>query len=143
MSLREKIIGEVESQNYLINDNRKNIGTRATERKLPAVVVMDEAGIMLNCCNSFEKLFGYTQSELISMHISRLFPEFAQVTLIYNGTINERLHYISHCGHVFTGWDKQGKAKLTKLSLICLEYKGIFNLRMLVRPYNPFMRQSH
>jgi PAS domain S-box-containing protein len=127
----------------LIRDSRKNNGTRATERCLPAAVMMNETGIIQNCSDSFEQMFGYSQSELIAVHISLLFLDFAQVALIHNGTINERLHYISHCGHVFTGWDKQGKAKPTKLSLICLQNHGSFNLRMLVSPYNPFMHPSH
>ncbi len=141
MKLREMIIGEIDLQNYLIRDNRKKIGIRATERNMPAAVLMDEVGIIQNCCTSFEALFGYPQSELISLHISMIFPEFAQITLINKGTINKRLHYLSHCGHVFTGWDKQGKTKPTKLNLVCLEIKGHFNLRMLVSPHDPDMFQ--
>jgi hypothetical protein len=133
MNLLAEEIGVIKKPKYSrIAVHKKHSAELASVWKEPASLLLDEAGMIQSCCKSVEHLFGYKQSELVWQHISCLFPQLAEVALVQNGKVNERLHYLSRCGHIFAGLNKQGKTVSHQLNLICLEQNGLCTLRMLV-----------
>lgn len=124
----------IDPPNYSCTEMQKLLGERTTKRYEPPALLLDESGIIQSCSKSVESLFGYLLSELVLQHISCLFPQLAGVALIKKGQINPKLDFISHCGHVFLGLNKQGITIPNELSFIRLEHNGLCTLRLILRP---------
>jgi len=115
---------------------QKRLGERTIKRHEPPALLLDEGGMIQGCSKSVESLFGYRLSELVWQHISCLFPQLSGVALIQKGQINPKLEFISHCGHIFLGLNKQGNAIPNQLNFIRLEHNGLCTLRLILRPSN-------
>lgn len=108
------------------------VAKSASEQNGPPALMLDEVGIIRDCSKSVERLFGYRPDELVWQHISCLFPQFSKVELIQKGQINQKLNFISRCGHIFMGLNKQGNPIPTELNFVRLEHNGVCNLRLVL-----------
>jgi hypothetical protein len=100
----------------------------------PATLTLDELGMIHDCSNSGEKLFGYCRSDLVLQHVSRLFPQLSDVVLVENSRINPRLSFLCHCGHLFVAQGREGHTFFSKLSFVLLDIAEKEVLKLIVWP---------
>jgi PAS domain S-box-containing protein len=99
-----------------------------------AELMLDEGGMILDCSDSGEKLFGYSRSELIKQHVSRLLPQLSKVKLVENGKLDSQLGFFCHCGRLFQVQSRLRGTFLSELNFILLSYAGMSILRLIVSP---------
>jgi PAS domain S-box-containing protein len=107
-----------------------------TEWQEPPALTLDERGMICDCSNAGEKLFGYRRKEMVSQHVSNLLPELSEIQLIKNGQFNPQLGFLSHCGHHFRAINRLGGIFLNELHFVLLEYAGRRTIRMIVHPFH-------
>jgi hypothetical protein len=105
-----------------------------TERHTPPVLLLDVNGFIQECEKSVGTIFGYQQHELGWQHISILFPQLVDMPLMQGECLNPMLNYICHCDHVFEAINKQSNIVVCHLNFLLVEFKGMRNLRLIVRP---------
>ena len=98
------------------------------------VLLLDEDGLISDCNETVEMLFGYSHGEIVWQHISCLIPQLQGLELVEKGRINPKLDFICHCGHIFQGLSKEGSAIPAEMSLIALQHGGSFTLRVILHP---------
>lgn len=59
---------------------------------------VNKNGQILDCCENSQNIFGYSNSDLKSRHISTLIPSLGETKLIEKDVINPQLAYRCHCG---------------------------------------------
>ena len=106
----------------------------STDWDEPPSLLLDEGGLIQDCSKPAESLFGYRLGELVWQHISCLFPHLSEIALIQQGRVNPKLDFISRCGHIFMGLNKQGNAIPSELNFIRFEHDGMYTLKLIVRP---------
>lgn len=107
---------------------------RTMEWYEPPALALDETGVIQRCSESCEELFGYTSLDLVTQHISRLFPQLSSHELIIDGRLNPMLDFLCHCGHRFQGRHRHGGTFQSELNFVRLEHGGRRSLRLIVRP---------
>ena len=105
-----------------------------TEWDEPPALSLDERGMIQECSESLERLFGFSQNDLICHHFSILFPQLAGVEIVHAGQINPLLNYLCRCGHLFLTQNRLGEVFSSNLSIAHIGYDGSRLLRILVRP---------
>ena len=100
----------------------------------PPALSLDERGMIQECSKSLEKLFGFSQSDLVCNHFSMLFPQLTGVEIVHAGQINPLLNYLCRCGHLFLAQNRQGEVFTSNLSVAHIGYDGSRLLRILVHP---------
>lgn len=122
---------------------------RTMEWYEPPALALDETGVIQRCSESCEELFGYASFDLVSQHISRLFPQLSSHQLVMDGRLNPMLDFLCHCGHLFQGHHRHGGTFQSALSFVRLEHGGHRSLRLIVRPlkkeqaFGPRERANH
>lgn len=104
------------------------------ERCEPAELALDERGMILDCTDSAEDLFGCNRSQLIRKHVSRLLPQLSAIKLLENGILNSQLGFLCRCGHRFLTKGHLGSFS-SELFFVILTYGGITHLRLIMHPY--------
>lgn len=61
-----------------------------------AMLALDDMGVIHDCSQACEEMFGYPQDELTGSHISRLLPQLGETELVREDRINSRLAYLCH-----------------------------------------------
>jgi len=107
----------------------------SAELQEPVTLTLDERGMIRDCCNSCEALFGYSRRELVWQHISKLLPQLSGIKLVKDGQINPRLGFVCRCGHLFRAQSRDDGFFYSELSFVNLEHAGMRILRVFVRPY--------
>lgn len=110
---------------------------RPAEKFPPVALVLNEHGIIRDCCQGGEQLFGYRCSELLKLHVSILLPQLAGVPLLQDGIFNPRLDFLCHCGHRFVAQDKEGHSFYSELHFVHLQHGARSTIRLIVRPAAP------
>jgi hypothetical protein len=105
-----------------------------TEQHVTPVLSLDERGMILDCSQSFEKLFGFEWRDLIWHHVSWIFPQLTGVELIQAGQFNPLLNYLCGCGHLFQVQNRQGNSFSSNLSFVHIEHDGRRSLSLMVQP---------
>ncbi len=100
----------------------------------PPALSLDECGMIQECSESLERLFGFRQSDLVCQHFSMLFPQLTGVEIVHAGQINPLLNYLCRCGHRFLTQNRQGEIFTSNLSIAHIGYDGSRLLRIVVRP---------
>ncbi len=100
----------------------------------PPALTLDERGMICDCSESGESLFGYRRHDLTWQHVSKLLPQLSGVALVLEGRINPLLQFLCHCGHLFQVQNRLGDTFPSGLSFVHLEHDGIHTLRLIVRP---------
>ncbi len=98
----------------------------------PAVLTLDESGMIRDGCSASEALFGYALRDLLLAHVSVLLPQFSGIELLQDGKVNPALARQCQDGHVFWARDRDGEAIPSELGLIALEHAGARMLRLFV-----------
>jgi PAS domain S-box-containing protein len=101
----------------------------ANPREL-AKITLNDQGIILNCCTTCEKVFGYRQDELKGRHVSALLPSLQDTELIMEERINSRLAFLCHCATPFQARRRDGRCFNSELFVNRL---GNHNVAVLVR----------
>jgi PAS domain S-box-containing protein len=134
MNLQIKGNEKIEIDSPSIAKQQKMTDEHLMERNPPPALSLDERGIIQACNKSVEKLFGYSQCELVWQHISYLFPQLLEVTLIQENQLNPLLKYICHCDHIFEAINKQSDIVICNLNFFRIEHEGVPTLKLIVRP---------
>lgn len=113
---------------------KHKIDENVTEWDEPPALSLDERGMIQECSESLERLFGFHQSELVFRHFSVLFPQLTGVEILHAGRINPLLSYLCRCGHLFVTQNRQGEVFTSNLSVSHIGYDGSRLVRILVRP---------
>ncbi len=98
----------------------------------PAVLTLDESGMIRDGSSASEALFGYALRDLLLAHVSVLLPQFSGIELLQNGKVNPELVRQCQDGHVFWARDRDGEVSPSELGLIALEHAGARMLRLFV-----------
>ena len=107
-----------------------------SEQNEPPALSLDERGMILDCSQSFRKLFGLRRSDLVWKHVSTLFPQLAGVELVQSsGQVNSLLNYLCRCGKLYQAKNRQGDTFSINLSFVRIEYKGKGILRLIAHPF--------
>ncbi len=101
----------------------------------PLALSLDDLGMIQDCSNSFEILFGCGRSDLVGQHVSTLLPQLKGVELVQSGQVNPLLNYLCRCGELYQVQNPQGGTFSSNLSVVRIEYAGKRSLRLIVRPY--------
>ena len=101
----------------------------ANPREL-AKITLNDHGIILNCCTTCEKVFGYRQDELNGRHVSALLPSLQDTELVLEERINSRLAFLCHCATPFQARRRDGRSFNSELFINRL---GSHNVVVLVR----------
>ncbi len=101
----------------------------------PLALSLDEMGMIHDCSNSFEILFGCGRGDLVGQHVSTLLPQLKGIELVQSGQINPQLNYLCRCGQLYQVQNPQGGTFSSNLSVVRIEYAGRRSLRLIVRPY--------
>ncbi len=131
---KEKIATSATSLFSSLDQSEHSVERHIAKWQEPVTLTLDERGLIHDCSNSGEKLFGYCRDDLVQQHVSRLFPQLSEVVLVENGTINPRLIFLCRCSHQFMAQGKGGRAFLSKLSIVLLEIAGKGFLKLIVWP---------
>jgi light-regulated signal transduction histidine kinase (bacteriophytochrome) len=102
----------------------------------PVSILLDDLGMIVDCCQGSERLFGFHQSELVSQHISKLFPQLSQFQLLSNGHLNSLLDYLCHCGTFFLTKNRHGRIFNSELHFVeLLDHGPMRIIRLIVSPF--------
>jgi len=100
----------------------------------PTALTLDQSGMIQDCSDNSEELFGFAPGELIRNHISRLLPQLSEIALLSDGRLNSRLIYLTHCGYLFKAMRRDGGVLSSELFFSQLEYGVNPILRLIIRP---------
>lgn len=90
-----------------------------------AMLALDDLGVIRDCSQACEEMFGYPQNELTGSHISRLLPQLGETELVLEDRINSRLAYLCHCAVAFQARHRDGGAFLSELFINRLDSHNV------------------
>ena len=73
-----------------------------------AMLALNDMGIIQNCSQTCEQVFGYQLDELAGRHVSTLLPELIDTELVLEDRINSRLAFLCHCAMPFQARRRDG-----------------------------------
>ncbi len=100
----------------------------------PPMLTVNERGMICDCSEAGEKLFGYSIRDLVWQHVSKLLPELSEIQLVKNGRLNSQLGFLSRCGQPFLAINRLGNIFLNNLHFVLLNYSGEYAIRVIVQP---------
>ncbi|MDQ1314098.1 MAG: hypothetical protein QG662_207 [Pseudomonadota bacterium] len=95
-----------------------------------AVLTLDDLGVIRDCSQACEQVFGYLPEELAGRHVSTLLPQLPHAELVQEDRINSRLAHLCHCAVAFQARRRDGQCFASELFINRL---GIHNVLVLVR----------
>ena len=95
-----------------------------------AVLTLNELGVIRDCSQACEQVFGYLPEELAGRHVSMLLPQLPDTDLVQEGRINSRLAHLCHCSFAFQARHRDGRCFASELFI---NYLGSHNVVVLVR----------
>lgn len=95
-----------------------------------AVLTLDDLGMIRDCSQTCERVFGYLPEELAGRHVSTLLPQLPDTELVQEGRINSRLAHLCHCAFAFQARRRDGRCFASELFINRL---GSHNVVVLVR----------
>jgi PAS domain S-box-containing protein len=98
-----------------------------------AGLMLDERGMVCAWDRACEMLFGHRPSEIVSLHVSKLLPQLADVELLKDGQPNSRLRYLCRIGVRFHALSRSGEQFPCDLFLNSRANPGLPALHLIVR----------
>lgn len=95
-----------------------------------AVLTLNELGVIRDCSQACEQVFGYLPEELAGRHVSVLLPQLPDTDLVQEGRINSRLAHLCHCAFAFQARRRDGRCFTSELFI---NFLGSHNVVVLVR----------
>lgn len=84
--------------------------TPLTDNKPGVVAIaLNDDGLIQGCSPACQKIFGYSQAELLGCHLSVLLPKLEGVALVIKNEVNPRLKYLCHCAIPFLAKRSDGR----------------------------------
>jgi hypothetical protein len=120
-----------------VTDDRDTVRERSdqpADAHESAELILDEAGMILDCTDAGEELFECSKNELVKQHVSKLLPQLSKTILVTNGALNSHLSYICRCGYHFMTRSRNRGTFFTDLNFVVLKNGGRNILRLIVRP---------
>jgi len=115
---------------------------QANEKGLPGVdshamveIEMDESGLIQNCSDQCEPVFGFKREELLFRHISVVIRLFSSIPPITGGRLNSHIDFICHCDMPFEVRKKGDNGfLLCRLNIVTRQHPQIARFKLLVNP---------
>ena len=111
-----------------------HIGNKPSDPHETLIIVFDDRGAILECSPNCRSIVGYTQEELLSMHVSKLVLQLAAVPLFVHGEFNPQVSFLSHCGMPFRINHRDGNIFDGVVSVVQLHHLSRPAVRMLINP---------
>ena len=121
----------------LLHGREQHPLVRAGERnREPAVIVMNTDGVIVQCDEAAERMFGYRSHELEGIPVGGLLPELDGKRLVGQGSasIDSSLAYRCRCGGAFRAVRRDGSEFPTDLCLNVVRPADRYLVRMIVHP---------
>lgn len=99
-----------------------------------AVLTLTDKGMIRECNEAVERLFGCQAGQLVWQHISVLLPQLAEVVLMQGEQINPRLRFLSRIGHHFKVASLDGVGSVSRVFFHSVENAGRRHLRIILCP---------
>jgi len=90
-----------------------------------AVLTLDDLGMIRDCCQACEQVFGYLANELVGRHVSTLLPQLSEHELVQEGRINSRLAHLCHCAIAFQARHRDGQCFPSELFINRLDSHNV------------------
>lgn len=107
---------------------------RSAEWREPPVLSLDELGMIRDCSQSCERLFNYQCRDLVSLHVTKLFPQLLEISPDQEWRFTSLFIFLCRGGHVFQAHPRHGEPFASKLSIVRLAYEAGPVLRLFVHP---------
>lgn len=75
-----------------------------------AMLALDDTGMIRDCGEACEAVFGYQKGELAGHHVSALLPQLGETELVAEDRIHPRLAFLSRCGMPFRARHRNGRS---------------------------------
>ncbi len=111
------------------------LSRRLASWREPAALTLDEQGMILDCSESGEELFGYSRLELLQQHVSTLLPQLSGIDLFRDGEPNALLAFLCRIGHLFQVQCCEGVTFHSELTFVHLNHAGKSILRLIAHPF--------
>lgn len=99
-----------------------------------AAVTLDSDGTILDCNQTASVLLNCSETKPIWKHISDLFPQLAEITLLIGESINPKLRFLSRVGYHFDVIAMNGLRFASKLYFVDIDRLGEHYLRLIIVP---------
>jgi PAS domain S-box-containing protein len=133
MNLRIEVGSANKTDISSLAEQRASVDGHPVESRDPPALQLDERGVIQDCNETFEMLYGFRRNELVWCHISSLLPQFTDIELVQAGKINPLLNYLCHCGHLYRMQNPQGETVLINLNIFSIRNNGKYSLRLIVQ----------
>jgi PAS domain S-box-containing protein len=90
-----------------------------------AVLTLDDLGMIRDCSQACEKVFGYLPDELVGRHVSTLLPQLPETELVQEDRINSRLAHLCHCAIAFQARHRDGQCFPSELFINRLDSHNV------------------
>ncbi len=80
-----------------------------------AMLALNDHGVIQDCSQICEQVFGYRQDELAGRHVSTLLPQLEGTELVLEDRINSRLSFLCHCAVPFMARRRDGNSFTSEL----------------------------
>ena len=90
-----------------------------------AMLALNDMGVIQNCSQTCELVFGYRQDELAGRHVSTLLPELVDTELVLEDRINSRLAFLCHCAMPFLARRRDGNCFTSELFINRLNSENV------------------
>ena len=90
-----------------------------------AVLTLDDLGMIRDCSQVCEQVFGYLPDELVGRHVSTLLPQLPETELVQEGRINSRLAHLCHCAIAFQARHRDGQCFPSELFINRLDSHNV------------------
>lgn len=117
--LQAKDLGNI--KNHVINDQA-------------AILILNDVGFIQNCNQSSGYILGWQAENLLSQHVSTVFPELAKKSLLKNKQISSNLRFLSRIGHLFDAVAEFGDHFKCELIFNYKKYDGTDYLQVIAHP---------
>jgi PAS domain S-box-containing protein len=90
-----------------------------------AMLALNDRGVIQNCSQTCELVFGYRVDELAGRHVSTLLPELIDTELVMEDRINSRLAFLCHCAIPFKARRRDGNCFTSELFINRLNSQNV------------------
>lgn len=90
-----------------------------------AMLALNDRGVIQNCSQTCEQVFGYRVDELAGHHVSTLLPELVDTELVLEDRINSRLAFLCHCAIPFQARRRDGNCFTSELFINRLNSQNV------------------
>jgi len=130
-----KIVEAKDSMNGCLSNKQIEFENRRRARlEEKAMLKIQDNGMIRDCNNTAGELLDYSPSELMGQHISKVFPQLAEIKLVQMQRVNPYLRELSRERHPFKVVSKHGTNFACELFFRDMESQGLYQLCVIIYP---------